>query len=175
MATKGVRKHSQSNKWTATLWYNNKSHHIGSYETEAQAIYYQAKEVKRLAQLGIKTGKYNKGNYVDPIMLYREMVISKNMGILTNRLAQAFILIAQRTHLKFRYKNEADKYDCYSNGILIMMQNWHHFDEERYDNVLAYMTELFKRAVAFEWTHNIQKKAEHISIEGTFESGRLNI
>ena len=171
---KGVRKHSQSGKWTAVLYYNGKNNHVGLYETEAQAEYHLIKEKKKLIQQGVTFGNRAENNYVDAIELYKEMVVSKAQGKLTRKMSEAIMLIAKNTIRKMRYKNEDDKYDCYSYGLFVMLQNWHNFDEDRYDNVLAYLTEIFKRGIAMHWS-KIQKHSNHISIESTFENGSLNI
>ena len=83
--------------------------------------------------------------YLSPRKLYIEIVVSKAKGKLTRRAQSMLILLADRTIDKFTYYNIDDKYDCYQQGLYDLFKNWHLFNEEKSENVFAYLTEIFKR------------------------------
>jgi len=171
---KGVTFHKGANKWQVSIIYNNKREYLGLYETELEAHTIYQKRLKELG--GIITSRINNTNfYVDERELRYEMLVSLSMGILTRRMTEYIVLIVKRTHLKFRYKDADDKYDCYSYALENVLARWHNYDADRYELVLPYITELSKRGFAFHW-NSIARHMKHISIEGTYENGRtINI
>ena len=171
---KGVTYHKGAGKWQSTLAYNGKKEHLGLFKDEldaAKAYENRYKEVKHL----ITNKTYNTNHYVDERKLRYEMLVSLNQGRLTRKMTEYIVLIVKRTHLKFRYKDLDDKYDCYSYALEAVLTRWYNYDEDKYILVLPYITEIAKRAFAFHW-NTISKHMKHISIEGTYENGRaINI
>lgn len=172
---RGVTFHRMANKWQSTLSYNGKKEHLGLFEKEEDAAKAYQKRYNEIKHL-ITSRVNNTSHYVNETELRYEILVSLSMGQLTRRMTEMIMLIVKRTHLKFRYKDENHKYDCYSYAIENILTRWYNYDPDKYDLVLPYFTELSKRAFAFHWTNSIAKHANHISIEGTYESGRaLNI
>lgn len=172
---KGITFHKMAKKYQATLSYNGKKEHLGLFEKEedaAKAYQKRYDEIKHLI-----TSRTNiTSHYVSEKDLRYEILVSLSMGQLTRKMTEMIILIVKRTHLKFRYKDENHKYDCYSYAIENILTRWYNYDADKYELVLPYFTELSKRSFAFHWSNSIAKHAGHISIEGTYEAGRtLNI
>lgn len=92
--------------------------------------------------------------------LYYEIVVSKAQGKLTNKAKKMIEMLANRTIKKMRYWDEDDRLDCYQTGLLDLYSNWHNFNEEKTDNVFAYFTEIFKRALAKGFNEIYKKKGD---------------
>lgn len=172
---RGVTWHKLAKKWQSTLSYNGKKEHLGLFEVEedaGKAYEKRFSEVKHLI-----TSRINITNhYVNETELRYEIIVSLSMGKLTRRMTEMIILIVKRTHLKFRYKDKDHQHDCYIYSLENVLARWYNYDEDKYTLVLPYFTELAKRGFAFHWKNSIEKHAGHISIEGTYDSGRaLNI
>lgn len=171
---RGVTYHRKANKYQVSIAYNGKSEYLGLYETELEAHNVYQKRYDQIKHL-ITSKVNNTNHYVDEKDLRSEMLVSLAMGQLTRKMTEMIVLIAKRTQLKFRYKSSDDKHDCYIYALENTLRNWHNYDADRYDGVLAYLTEICKRGYAFHW-NSIYKHMNHISIENTFENGRvLNI
>ena len=52
---------------------------------------------------------------------------------------------------KLYYDNLEDKNDCIQEGITHMILNYHKFNENKYDNPLAYLSEICKRGMVKSW------------------------
>lgn len=87
-------------------------------------------------------------NYINNKSFYYELCISRAKGRLTKEAINQITLIANHTIKKKRFSTQEIKDDCIQNGILIMLLNWWKFDGDKYDNPLAYFTEIFKRSIA---------------------------
>ena len=171
---RGVTWHKMANKWQSTLSYNGTKEHLGLFEKEedaGKAYEKRFNEVKHLITSRIN----NTSHYVDERDLRYEILVSLAMGQLTRKMTEMMVLIAKRTQLKLRYSDVDNKHDCYIYALENLLRNWHNYDADKYDGVLAYLTEICKRGYAFHW-NSIARHMNHISIEGTYESGRaLNI
>lgn len=171
---KGVTYHKLAKKWQVSIVYNGKREYLGLYETELEAHNTYQKRLKELG--GTITSRINNtSHYVDERKLRYEMLVSLNQGILTRKMIEYIVLIVKRTHLKFRYKDKDQQYDCYSYAIENILTRWYNYDADKYELVLPYITELAKRGFAFHWSNMIAKHEGHISIEGTYENHQLNI
>jgi len=99
-------------------------------------------------------------NFLDDDELFYEIVLSKGQGFLTKKAERMFILIGEnmiRTK-NTMYKSQDDKYDCMSQGILMMFQNWRAFNEKKYSSAFPYFSEIFKRGMTSGFNQIIQKK-----------------
>ncbi|AII50387.1 hypothetical protein [Hymenobacter sp. APR13] len=92
--------------------------------------------------------KKKDAHYLKNTDLLAEIVACKKTGVLSNKAANMFILLANKTIKKMRYSNPDDRDDCYQTGIMQMLLNWHHFDETKSTNSFSYFTEIFKRGIA---------------------------
>lgn len=95
--------------------------------------------------------------YLSPKKLYVEIIISKAIGNLTPTAEGMLILLAERTIKKFNYYNPDDRHDCLQQGLYDLFKNWHLFNEEKTENVFAYLTEIFKRG-ATQGLNQIHKR-----------------
>ena len=83
--------------------------------------------------------------------LYKEVVVCKAQGKLSNRLSIMFMMIAKGVIKKRYYVNTQDREDAYSGALEDMLRFWYNFDAERFDNAFAYFTEIAKRGMAKSW------------------------
>ena len=72
---------------------------------------------------------------------------------------------------KFRYDNEEDRWDCEAYAYEVIIKNWREFDEDKYNNVLAYFTEIVKRAFALQWKRLQKTRLNTISLDYTDNEG----
>ena len=139
----GVTLH-KSGKWQVQVTIDNKSKYIGLYET-----------LEKAKEIDDKYEKFNitkqSKNYVEEKDLRYEILVSLNQGFLTEKMTEYIILITKNIHRKFRYKSMDDKYDCYSYSLENLLTNWYHYDPDKYELVLPYMSELAKRGFAMQW------------------------
>lgn len=116
--------------------------------------------------------------YLSNKNLYKEILVSKEMGKLTKEAEKMLILLADNVIKKFSYTNPMDKDDCYQESLYQLFKNWHSFNELKSVNPFAFFTEICKRGIAqgFNKVH-IKKNGEYMtskimSIDGFYEDGR---
>ena len=115
--------------------------------------------------------------YLNGKDLYKEIIISKEMGKLTPQAERMLYLLGKNIIKKFSYSNPMDREDSLQEGMLQLYKNWHLFDEKRSSNTFAYYTEIFKRGVAQSFNRNYQKKGDEymskrlVSMSGWGEEG----
>jgi DNA-directed RNA polymerase specialized sigma subunit len=115
--------------------------------------------------------------YLNGRDLYKEIIISKEMGKLTPQAQRMLYLLGKNIIKKFSYSNPMDREDCLQEGMLQLYKNWMLFDEHKSENTFAYYTEVFKRGVAQSFNRNYQKKGDEymskrlISMSGWGEEG----
>jgi len=102
-------------------------------------------------------------NYLNDDDLYYEIVLSKGKGGLTKKAEHYLQLIANNTiRKKLRdYRDEDEMKDCLQTGLLILFENWKSFNEKKFKTAMPYMTEIFKRALAFGYNELHNKKNYH--------------
>lgn len=113
--------------------------------------------------------KDTKKYYLNNSDLLKEIIVSKKKGVASSELIKMFILIAKNVTRKLKYRNYDDRLDCIQEGILQMLLNYHKFNEDKYDNALAYITEICKRGLAKQWNEFNYIKAGSIIDEKTNE------
>lgn len=151
--------------------YNKKGNYHGIYPTLEEAIKVRDKII---LEKGLKPKEVN--NYFDNKEAFKEMVISKATGRLSPRLLRMSMLVVKAVNKKFKYKNEDDRQDVIAYSYEIIIKNWHNFNEETHDNVLAYITEIVKRAHAMQFKILQKTRINTISIDNFYEEGKdLNI
>ena len=169
---KGVRLHKASGKFSATIWYNSKSEHIGLYKTEAEAEYHLLKRKKELQEKGVVFGQRLENKYVDNRTMMYEMIVSKAQGEMTRELLKMSMKIVKGVNKKFSYNNEDDRGDVIAYSYEVIIKNWMHFDEEKFDNPFSYISEIVKRAHAFQFKHLQKTRHNTISLDYTFDNGK---
>lgn len=100
--------------------------------------------------------------YLKDVDLYYEIVLSKGKGYLTPKAEHYIQLIATNLIKKKRkhFRNPDDMMDCMQNGILIMLEKWMNFDENKFKQALPYFSEIYKRGIAAGY-NNIYGKKNH--------------
>lgn len=168
---KGVRLHS-CGKWTATIWFNKKSEHIGLFLTEKLAIEALERRRNELVKSGVSLSKRGENHYVSNTELMYEIIVSKAQGKLTDKAVRILMKIVKEVNRKFRYNYEDDRYDVIAYSYEVLIKNWFNFDEELYDNPFAYYTEVVKRAHAMQFKKLQKTRHNTISLDYTLENGR---
>lgn len=148
------------------IWNNNKLNYVGIYSTIEQAILERDNYLKKY---NIKPKYQNM--YFDKRIAYKEMLISQAEGRLSPKLFDMLIKIVKGVNRKFRYKEEEDRYDVMVYSYEVIIKNWYHFDTERYDNVLAWTTEIVKRAHALQFKQLQKSRINTISLDYRNEKG----
>lgn len=99
-------------------------------------------------------------HYINDDDLYYEIILSKGKGKLTNKAVHYLQLIAKNTIRKKQkdYKDIDDMLDCMYSGLLMMLENWYNFNENKYKHALPYFTEIYKRGIAHAYNELNQKK-----------------
>lgn len=112
--------------------------------------------------------------YINDRELYYEIVLSKGKGQPTEKLKEMFYLISINI---FRGKNitEKQKYDAQDiqqSIYLHLYKKYNRFDHRRYDNAFPFITEIAKRAGAFEYNQLNKYNKKTIRIESFFIDGK---
>jgi DNA-directed RNA polymerase specialized sigma subunit len=94
-------------------------------------------------------------HYLSGKDLYKEAILSKNLGKVTIRLSEMFYELSKRMSRKFVFRNEMDKEDSISYSYLKLYENFYQFDPSKTTNAFAYYTEISKRA--FTKSYHIQR------------------
>jgi hypothetical protein len=97
-------------------------------------------------------------NYLNNTDLLYHLILSKGYGYPTKELSDMLILIINGVYLKFKDKNPDDIEDMRQQAFITLYTNWNRFDERKYFNGLAYLTEVSKRAYlsAYNELHGIK-------------------
>lgn len=163
----GVTLH-KSGKWQAQVSHNKKNIYLGIYDNKEDAMKKVTEYIKTIPTFVAKS-------YVDNNELYKEIIYSKAIGSLTPKAFEMLYLMIKRISTKFRYKDNQDMEDVRQYAVFNLLKNWRNFNEDGYDDAFSYYTEIIKRSITMEYKVNISQNRRHISIESTFESGKLNI
>ena len=166
MDSKYLVKHKSGTGFQLMIWYNGKNNYHGMFKTLKEGIIVRDKILK---ELNIKPKYENR--YVDNREMMREVIISKAQGKLSPKLLEQCIRIVKGVSKKFRYNYEEDRFDVEAYAYEIIIKNWYHFDELKYDNPFAYYTELVKRAFAMQWKQLQKTRLNTISLDYTDEEG----
>jgi hypothetical protein len=155
------------NGFQVQLWLDGKLHYIGLYKTLEKAILERDKAINNLGIIP----KYN-NIYFDNKIAYYEIVVSKAEGSLSPKLFKMLCKIVKGVSKKFKYSDEEDRWDCEAYAYEVIIKNWREFDEEKYNNVLAYFTECVKRAFAMQFKILQKTRLKTISLDYTFDNGK---
>jgi len=168
MKEKYLVKH-KCGSWQVMLWIDKKHHYIGLYPTIEEA---KIERDKAIRKLGItNTSRTYDKIYFDNKIAYYEIVVSKAEGSLSPKLFKMLCKIVKGVSRKFRYDNEEDRWDCEAYAYEVIIKNWREFDEDKYNNVLAYFTEIVKRAFALQWKRLQKTRLNTISLDYTDNEG----
>lgn len=138
-------------------------------------------EKKRLYQIAYRELNGRKRTpkpkrYFNEIDMYKEMVVSKNMGIISPKLFEGFQLIIKNISRKFRYDYHQDREDCESYAMENLLNRYHNFDEERFQKVMPYLSECVKRAFAFQYNIIMKSRINTVLFSNLFtDDSEINI
>lgn len=155
------------------IWFSGKQNYLGLYKTIEEAIKVRDKFLKENAALN-QSKTYN-SYYFDNIKAYKQITYSLAVGKLDRELFLSLLKIVDGVSKKFRYENEDDRLDCRAYAIEVIIKNWMHFNPDKYDNVFSYMTEIVKRAYAFQWKQLQKTRINTISLDYISEDGEKMI
>lgn len=101
-------------------------------------------------------------NFISNKDLMRELTLSQERNELTNKgamlLRQLAYNVIMSARNKLHYRCEEDREDCYSSSVLKLLEKWHKFDRENYDNPVAYFTSVIYSAAAAQFNELYQRK-----------------
>jgi hypothetical protein len=143
---KYITKH-KNGSYQVMVYIKRKPIYLGLYKDINDAIKVRDKFLEKNNSLIKQYNSY----YFNNKEMYKEIVISKAIGKLSNILFNNLLEIVKGVSKKFKYDDEDDRYDCEAYAIEMIIKNWYHFDEEKYDNVFAYFTEIIKRGFANQY------------------------
>lgn len=89
--------------------------------------------------------------YLKNADLLEEIRRSKQQGKLTDKAVRMFILLANKSSEKLKYKNPDDREDCISSAIEDLLRYWDRFDETKSTNAFAFYTQISKNGFAKGW------------------------
>jgi len=105
-----------------------------------------------------------KKHYINNDKFLYNVILSQGKGKMTQALNLDFILLISKVAEK--KASEVDYYllqDQKQDAMLNLLQNWKNFDYIKFNNPLAYFTELIKRSFANTW--NINKGIKYFGHE----------
>jgi hypothetical protein len=95
--------------------------------------------------------------------LLKELEKSRAQDKLTDTAVNMFYTLIDRIQRKLFYKDENVKQDCKASAMLVIVENWHKFDQTKYDNAFAYFTRVAMNGLAYSWNRN-EARPIHIPI-----------
>jgi len=103
--------------------------------------------------------QYNKkGHYTTNDELLYNIILSKGMGKRSRKLDEMLYKICEGVWTKLTKNLYVDfKQDMLNDALIKVYRNALKFDEKKYDNPIAYVTEICKRALALSWNTNYYK------------------
>jgi len=105
--------------------------------------------------------------YVSNKELYKEMIVSLNLGKLTPTAQNMLVLMCNKTASMFSFQSDELKQECISTAYEHIFRSWIHYDLE-YTNAFAYFTEGIKRGIY----HGYYKYFEFI-YDGQYKKHRV--
>jgi DNA-directed RNA polymerase specialized sigma24 family protein len=100
-------------------------------------------------------------NYLNNKDLCEQIRLSKEQGKMTDELAKMCMALADRYSKHPNFANiYSYKEDMVSSAYLALFRNYHHFNQEKYSNAFAYLTQICKHQ--FYHYLNMEKKQRTI-------------
>lgn len=123
------------------------------------------KEEVKIEKIYTKT-YCDKGHYTKNNKLLYQTILSKGMGKVSKTLEIELYKIAEGVWTKLTknlYYSEF-KYDMLNDAYLQLHRKALKFDELRFENALAYFTEIAKRALAHSYNQNVYKTERYLTM-----------
>ena len=109
------------------------------------------KTIKPVKIKPIKLKVKKQKNYLNNDDLLQQIILCKAQGSISPELVNMIQKIANGISQKLYYDDLEDKKDCIQEGITQMILNYHKFNENKYNNPLAYLSEICKRGMVKSW------------------------
>lgn len=116
------------------------------------------KTIKPVKIKPIKVKVEKQKHYLNNNDLLQQIILCKAQGSISSDLTNMIQQIANGISRKLYYDNLEDKNDCIQEGITHMILNYHKFNENKYDNPLAYLSEICKRGMVKSWNEIHHRK-----------------
>lgn len=107
--------------------------------------------------------------YLNNKDLLEQVVLSKEQGEITPKLATMFMRLVKRYGTKPNFSGYTFREDMESDALIMLCNNWHKFDETRFSNAFAYYTQVVHNA--FIQTLNKEKRFRDLRDKMLVESG----
>lgn len=121
--------------------------------------------------------KYNKGHYINNNKLTYEIILSIGLGKPTEKLKMMLYNICFGLHQKLQKDYTMEyRFDILTESYICVLKKYNKYDYKKYDNAIAYFTEVSKRALAHSFNTERFKtvnytyfgKNRFISLDKTF-------
>lgn len=109
----------------------------------------------------------NDNHYVDNEMLRVEIIKSKTRRSLTPNATEMLILMVDHIQSSFTYRNQADKQDCRSSAIEVVLNNWSGCDVLK-EKPFAWFTRMIYNGLYAGWNHIRAERKNTISLDAIF-------
>lgn len=109
-----------------------------------------------------------KKHYVDNNLFRIELIKSNAQKKLTNPAIEMLMLMISNIQTPFHYQNNADKEDCRSSAIEVVLRNWESYDVTR-QNAFAYFTRMIYNGLYAGWNYINEKNKKTISFSNIFQ------
>ena len=107
-------------------------------------------------------------HYVNNDLLRFELIKSKQHQTLTKFAVEMLLCMVDNIQSSFVYKNYADKEDCKSSAVEVILRNWDQYDATRH-NPFAFFTRMIYNGLFAGWNHLNEKNKQTISISAIFK------
>lgn len=122
------------------------------------------KEDNVKAKRGFDKTYCGSGHYTKNDMLIYEVILSKGMGKRSKKLEAELYKITEGVWMKLTknlYHTDF-KYDMLNDALLHVYKKFGKFDEKKYDNAIAFYSEISKRALADSYNKNVFKTERYL-------------
>lgn len=128
----------------------------------------KVKELKKLKEPKVKKQiyekQYNKGNYIKNTEMLYQFLLSKGKGKPTDLYYKMLYQIASGIHFKLnRNYNTQYRDDILTDVYIHLLKNFNKFNEKKYDNIVAYYSEIAKRACTEYYNREKYKTKNYIT------------
>lgn len=102
----------------------------------------------------------DKKHYIKKSEFREELIKSKELGRMTEKLGCMFITLVDNIQNSFVYVNDADRKDCKSEALEILTLSWSTCDLSRSDsNPFSYFTKTVENALYYGWK-NVKRNSK---------------
>lgn len=119
-----------------------------------------------------------KKHYLNNRDLLNEILLSKEVGELTNKAIQMFMLLSERVISRLPYADDYLREEALAGARMDLILYWNRFDETKSDNAFSYLTQICKMGAAksFNKSYKYGKKFKGtiISMNGSARNDDSN-